>query len=211
MAHQHEAEPDPSKSTSAGNPVRKVHHARIGFTKAYNLVLFLLFGGALMGFTLARFMYMDVDNVFCGPGFSPTRRASPGECYHYRSGLYRAAMLLHLACFLPAGFLVVFQFVPAIRRRWILAHRINGYLVLLLSIPGTVGALIVTRRAFGGGVDVQTGFGMIAFMFMVAIVSAYVSIKRLRIDRHRAWMLRAWFYVRLYCFSLLSIHFITST
>ncbi|KAK0746953.1 hypothetical protein B0T18DRAFT_481088 [Schizothecium vesticola] len=106
-------------------------------------------GFALMGFTLARFMYLDIDNIFCG----------------------------------AAAFLVVFQSVPAIRHKFILAHRVNGYIILLLSVAGTAGALIVTRRAFGGGLDTQTGFGMIAVMFL-----------RLRIEQHRAWMLRAWFY-----------------
>ena len=169
----------------------------LGFSKVYNFFFFLFFGGALMGFTLARFMFIDIDNTFCGAGFSPTKRASPGECYYYRFGLYRAGMLLHLACFLPAAFLVVFQFVPAIRHKCILVHRINGYIILLLSIAGTVGALIITRRAFGGGLDTQTGFGMIAVMFLVSLLIAYINIKRLRIEQHRAWMLRAWFYACL--------------
>lgn len=169
----------------------------IGFSKVHNFFSFLLFGGALMGFVLARLMYIDIENVFCGAGFSPTKRASPGECYYYQSGLYRAGMLLHLACILPAGFLVVFQFVPAIRHKWLLVHRINGYMILLLSLAGSAGALIVTRRAFGGGLDVQAGFGMITIMFLVSILMAYINIKKLRIDQHRAWMLRAWFYVCL--------------
>jgi len=185
----------PSSSAFAGY-VRRLSTA-IGFSKTYNLFFYLFFGGALLGFVLARFMFINIDNVFCGPGFSPTSRASPGECYYYRSGLYRAGMLLHLACFLPAGCLVVFQFLPVVRHKFIPAHRINGYIILLLSVAGTAGALIITRRAFGGGLDVQTGFGMIAIMFLTSLLIAYINIKRLRIDQHRAWMLRAWFYASI--------------
>jgi hypothetical protein len=185
----------PSSSAFAGY-VRKLSTA-VGFSKTYNFFFYLFFGGALLGFVLARFMFIDIDNVFCGPGFSPTSRASPGECYYYRSGFYRAGMLLHLACFLPAGCLVIFQFLPVIRHKFILAHRINGYIILLLSVAGTAGALIVTRRAFGGGLDVQTGLGMIAVMFLASLLMAYINIKRLQIDQHRAWMLRAWFYASL--------------
>jgi hypothetical protein len=54
---------------------------------------------------------------------------------------------------------------------------------------------MIARVAFGGGLDIQAGVGMLALMTLVSLGLAYVNIKRLRIDQHRAWMLRAWFYV----------------
>ncbi|OLN94290.1 hypothetical protein CCHL11_02816 [Colletotrichum chlorophyti] len=167
----------------------------LGFKQRHSFILFINFAGALMGFTLARLMYLDVDNVFCGQGFSSSKRALPGECYFYRKfTLDRIGIIMHLACILPASFLVFWQFIPVIRRRMLLFHRINGYLVLILSVPGTVGALIVARHAVGGGSEVQAAVGLLAIMFLGALLIAFIQIKRLRIEQHRAWMLRAWFY-----------------
>lgn len=41
-----------------------------------------IFAGALMGFTLARFQYLNIKGVLCG-GSSATGGAAPGECYWY--------------------------------------------------------------------------------------------------------------------------------
>ena len=168
--------------------VRKLYNP-IGFSKGYNFVLFFIFAGALMGFTLARFQYLDYYGVFCG-------EPSIGECYFYTRGVAEVGLIIHLAGILPASFLAVFQFVPAIRHKWILVHRVNGYVILMLSIVSTVGAFMSARNAFGRGLEVQLAVGVIGIMFIVSMVLAYINIKRLQIEQHRAWMLRGWFYVR---------------
>ncbi|KAK4107926.1 hypothetical protein N656DRAFT_784686 [Canariomyces notabilis] len=165
---------------------RKVYNP-IGFSKGYNFVLFFIFAGALMGFTLARLQYLDYYGIFCGdPGV--------GECYFYTRGIAEIGLLMHLATILPAGFLVVFQFVPAIRHKFILIHRLNGYVILALSLVGTVGAFMSMRNAFGGGLDTQLGLGLMGIMFVVSLALGYINIKRLQLEQHRAWMLRGWFY-----------------
>jgi hypothetical protein len=169
--------------------VRKIYNP-IGFSKGYNFVLFFIFAGALMGFTLARFQYLDYYGIFCGdPGI--------GECYFYTRGVAEYGLLIHLATILPAGFLVVFQFVPAIRHKFILVHRINGYIILALSLVATVGAFLAARNAFGGGLDSQVAAGVLGIMFVGSLTLGYINITRLQLEQHRAWMLRAWFYVRL--------------
>lgn len=166
---------------------RKVYNP-IGFSKGYNFVLFFIFAGALMGFTLARFQYLNYYGIFCGkPGI--------GECYFYTRGIAEKGLLIHLATILPAAFLVVFQFVPAIRHKCILVHRLNGYLVLALSLVSTVGAFMSARNAFGGGLETQLGIGVMGIMFVVSLALGYINIKRLQLEQHRAWMLRGWFYV----------------
>ncbi|KAF4833502.1 hypothetical protein CGCSCA4_v013355 [Colletotrichum siamense] len=170
-------------------------HELLGFQKRYNFILFVNFAGALMGFTLARLMYLNFDKVFCGPGFSTTERALPGECYYYRNfTVDRIGIIMHLACILPASFLVCWQFVPAIRRKWIIFHRINGYVILTLSVPGTIGALMLVRHAVGGGLEVQAAVGFLCLGFLGSLLISIIQIKRLQIEQHRAWMLRAWFY-----------------
>ncbi|KAK2058673.1 hypothetical protein LY76DRAFT_593072 [Colletotrichum caudatum] len=165
--------------------MRKLYNP-LGFSKGYNFVLFFIFSGALMGFTLARLNYISFD-AFC-------KGAAPGECFHYRRGHEKAGIIIHLAGILPAGFLACFQFVPVIRHKAILFHRLNGYIILLLSLVSTAGAFMIARHAFGGGLEVQAVVGLAGIMFVVSLTLAYVNIKRLQIEQHRAWMLRAWFY-----------------
>ncbi|KAK1982063.1 hypothetical protein LZ30DRAFT_591353 [Colletotrichum cereale] len=164
---------------------RKLYNP-LGFSKGYNFVLFFIFFGALMGFTLARFQYLSFD-TFC-------KGAAPGECFHYQKGHEKAGIIIHLAGILPAGFLACFQFVPVIRHKALLFHRLNGYIIISLSLVGTAGAFMIARNAFGGGLEVQAGVGLLGIMFVGSLTLAYVNIKRLQIEQHRAWMLRAWFY-----------------
>ncbi|KAK2601839.1 hypothetical protein QQS21_004622 [Conoideocrella luteorostrata] len=173
----------------------KVFHP-VGFRKGYNFILWFIFAGALLGFTLARLPYLNFDGIFCGPlGSQPENlQTAPGECYYYRGGHGRIGIMLHLATVLPAAFLVCFQFVPIIRYKLLLFHRINGHVIILLSLVSTAGAFMIMRHAFGGEPETQIYLALTGGMFLVALGLAYYNIKRLRIAQHRAWMLRAWFY-----------------
>ena len=177
--------------------VRALRHVYnpIGFSKGYNFILFFIFGGALLGFTLARFQFTDLNGRFCGPALS-SDHALPGECFYYTVGHDKIGMILHLVCILPASLLVCLQFVPAIRHKVLIVHRINGYCVLVLSFAGIAGAIMVARHAFGGGLDVQMAVGFLSIIFIGSLVLGYINIKRLQLEQHRAWMLRAWAYVR---------------
>lgn len=179
--------------------LRRVYNP-IGFTKGYNFVLWFIFGGALLGFALARSPQLNLHGVFCSPDAGASLGAAPGECWYYLHGARHetVGIILHLAGVIPASILAFFQFIPIIRHRFILFHRINGYLALLLALLGAVGALLITRHAFGGGLDTQIGSGLLGITFVVSMVMAYVNIKRLQIEEHRAWMLRGWFYVSVF-------------
>ncbi|KAF4469258.1 hypothetical protein FALBO_3838 [Fusarium albosuccineum] len=181
--------PDHPPANAFVATARKIYNP-VGFSKGYNFVLFFIFAGALMGFTLSRSQYLDYDGTFCGKN----GQAGIGECYFSGKGTQRTGLLMHLATVLPAGFLVCFQFVPAIRHKVLLFHRINGYIILVLSVISTVGALMAARHAFGGGLETQLGVGFVGIAFVVSLFLAWVNIKRLQLEQHRAWMLRAWFY-----------------
>ncbi|KUJ21490.1 uncharacterized protein LY89DRAFT_610080 [Mollisia scopiformis] len=170
--------------------MRKVYRP-LGFSKGYNFPLFVIFAGAIFGFVLARISYLNVTGTSAR---SFRKSAAPGEWYFFHQGHYRVGIILHLAGCLPAGFLAVWQFVPVIRHKALLFHRINGYVVILLSLIANAGALMIARRAFGGGLDVQSVVGVLAILTTTSLALAYYNIKRLQIDQHRAWMLRAWFY-----------------
>lgn len=167
----------------------------IGFQKRYNFILFVIFGGAMLGFTLAKFQYLNYDKIYCNRERTGLSTASPGECYWYDRGFYRIGMLMHLGGTLPAGFLTVFQFIPVIRYTSMVFHRINGYLVLVLFLISNAGMFMFVRHSFGGELETQVASGTLAIMSIGAMSLAYYNVKMLQIDQHRAWMLRGWFYV----------------
>lgn len=169
---------------------RKVYNP-VGFTKGYNFTLFFIFAGALVGFTLARFQFLALDSTCTSQGSD-----KPLDCFYYSKGSpERVGIYLHLGTILPAAMLVCLQFVPVIRHRFILFHRLNGYVILVLSLVSTAGVFMLARRAVGGWMDVQMAVGALSISFVVALALAVYNVKRLQIEQHRAWMLRAWFYV----------------
>lgn len=95
-----------------------------------------------------------------------------------------------------ASLLVVLQFTPAIRQKWRLVHRINGYIIVLLAVIANVGAIMIAREAFGGTMATQSWVGALFILTTVGLGLAIYNVKMLQIDQHRAWMLRTWFYVR---------------
>ncbi|CAE6439985.1 unnamed protein product [Rhizoctonia solani] len=157
----------------------------LGFKKGYNFVLWFIFGGAMLGFVLA-FMYLHAPTMLAG--------IAPGEAYWFRRGIYKAGILIHLGSILPAGFLAVFQFVPIIRYKVILVHRISGYISIFLLFIGMASAFAITRRSFGGEMSSQTWTMTIGALVLVMATLGWANIKRLQIDQHRKWMLRTWFY-----------------
>jgi hypothetical protein len=173
---------------------RKVYNP-IGFSKGYNFVLWFIFGGALLGFALARLEYLDFYGTFCTPSHGVDNSAAPGECFYWLQDFYALGMIIHLSGVLPASILAFVQFIPVVRHRALLIHRINGYAVIILSLVGIAGGLMILRRTFGGGLDVQTAGGVLSIGFFVALTLAYINVKRLQIEQHRAWMLRAWGWV----------------
>ncbi|KAF7537175.1 hypothetical protein G7Z17_g12906 [Cylindrodendrum hubeiense] len=165
----------------------------IGFTKGYNFALWLILGGAFVGFSLARLKYLDFRGDLCpkppmkGPG-----GAVPGECYYFENTIGRAGIMMHLAGILPAAILVVFQFLPAIRYRFLKFHRINGSVIILLSIVSIIGVMMIAKQTFGGTLDMQAATGAASVIFLVCQGLGYYNIKKLQIEQHRAWMLRGW-------------------
>ena len=78
------------------------------------------------------------------------------------------------------------QFVPLIRYKLPVFHRINGYVILVLVFTSNVGALMIARKAFGGSLETQAGIGTLVILTTISVLMAYVNIKRLQIDQHRA-------------------------
>lgn len=58
-----------------------------------------------------------------------------------------------------------------------------------------VGGLMASRRSFGGDLAFRAANILLSSLVVVGLALAVVSIKRLQIEQHRAWMLRTWFWV----------------
>ena len=54
---------------------------------------------------------------------------------------------------------------------------------------------MIARHAFGGSLPTQTWTGFLSIISIVALFLAVYNVKRLQIDQHRIWMLRAWAWV----------------
>jgi uncharacterized membrane protein len=158
-------------------------YTTLGFTKAYNALLWFHLAGAMFGFCLARTPYLATDSYF-------RENIAPGEWFYFRQPFYRAGITLHLAVVIPAGMLAAVQFTPVLRHKALILHRVNGYVIILLVTLANVSGLMVARRAFGGTVEIQMSVGLLALATTVSMVMAWVNIKRLQIAQHRAWMLR---------------------
>ncbi|KAI4853957.1 hypothetical protein E4T44_00508 [Aureobasidium sp. EXF-8845] len=171
--------------------MRRVYNP-LGFSKGYNAILAFLALGYLLGFTLARLQYLSFNGVFCNPNATGGTGAAPGECYYYLQVPFKIGLKLHLYTIIPAALLVILQFIPVIRHKLILFHRMNGYIVVVLSLISNAGTIIITRHAFGGDFATQTWTGAMVILTTVGYIMAWVNIKLLQIDQHRAWMLRTW-------------------
>ena len=164
----------------------------IGFRYGYNFILWFLTIGYLFGFSLARVYYLAYDSIFCNRDSAPGTGAAPGECYYWTMSPFKVGMKLHLFTIIPAALLVCLQFVPAIRQKAILFHRLNGYLVVVLSLVSSAGTIIIAKHAFGGDFVTQTFTGALVILTTVGYALAWINVKLLQIDQHRAWMMRTW-------------------
>ena len=72
-----------------------------------------------------------------------------------------------------------------------LVHRCVGYIVMMLVFMSVIGALIIAPRTFGGDIGTQLGIYVLAVLTYTALSLAWWNIRRLRIDQHRKWMIRA--------------------
>jgi len=168
--------------------LRKLYNP-VGFKKGYNAVLAFISLGYVLGFCLAQVQKFDVWGYWA-------MNNGPGETWAYTSKglLYKVSMTMHIVVVIPAGILVVLQFIPVIRYKALIFHRINGYVVILLMLIFSVTGIIISKVAFGGDFATQTFAGVFGIAVIVSGALAYINIKRLQIEQHRAWMMRAWAY-----------------
>ncbi len=98
--------------------------------------------------------------------------------------------LMHIV---PGGLFLIlgpFQFSSRIRTRYIRFHRWSGRVVLLAALPvGLSGLLLGAVFPLGGPLASSAIFTAGVF-FLLAVMRAFVAIRRRDVVRHREWMIR---------------------
>ncbi|CAK5278245.1 unnamed protein product [Mycena citricolor] len=158
----------------------------------------VIWGGALIGFCLARSFTMNVSRT-------PSLLV-PGEWFWLSAPIYKVNIFIHIYLTTIGGIFSVFQFFPAIRRKNVLLHRLNGkfltlrvcdpahgmpkgYGVLFCLVVGNICGAIVARRSIGGELNVQSAYYILAIMVVYSgLLGAYYVKRDTRL--HRRWMLR---------------------
>ncbi|KAF8592833.1 hypothetical protein BDV93DRAFT_462291, partial [Ceratobasidium sp. AG-I] len=116
------------------------------------------------------------------------------EYYQFRIPLNKFLLWLHLASILPAALLAVIQFIPRVRARAMSFHRTSGKVVNILTFVSTLSAWAIERVSFGGDLGTQSAGYVIGVMVLWSTVISWKAIRRLQIDEHRIWIIRAWGY-----------------
>ena len=82
------------------------------------------------------------------------------------------------------------QFSSRIRGRYPQLHRWSGRMLLLVALVVSLsGLLLAALFPFGGPVAASAAFVAGAF-FLVALIQAFIAIRRGEVARHREWMIR---------------------
>lgn len=115
------------------------------------------------------------------------------------------------AHFAGGGLLLVLgsiQFVPALRQRAPLVHRLLGRVYVLSALFASVGGLVfIAVRGTIGEAFMDVGFGLYGALMLVAAIQTLRHAIARRLDLHRAWAVRlyalaigSWLYRMDYAF-----------
>lgn len=118
------------------------------------------------------------------PGILERKSAELLASYFYRASFYTHITFGGVA--LLIGWL---QFSKKIRARNLNLHRTIGKMYMVAVALSGIGGFTVALSATGGPVS-MAGFGMLALVWLYTDLQGYRTIRKLQIERHRAWMLR---------------------
>jgi uncharacterized membrane protein len=99
-------------------------------------------------------------------------------------------LLIHVAGAATALLVGSAQFFPRLRARHLSLHRWVGRVYVLGCAVGGVSGLVLALGASTGGVT-STGFGALAFAWLVTTALAWRRAVQRRVGEHQAWMIRS--------------------
>lgn len=138
----------------------------------YGFIAFLA-----IGVSVASLHYFLFGARFAPPGIAENFTARP------------ALFLLHVGGGVVALAIGIWQFMPRTRRSsW---HRLAGRAYVIACILGGIGGFFLALGSTAGFVA-QTGFGLLAVLWIAATWKAYSAIRARDIAAHRIWMWRSY-------------------
>jgi uncharacterized membrane protein len=100
-------------------------------------------------------------------------------------------LVAHAVCSSIALLIGPWQFVSAIRRRWIGAHRWAGRIYCGAVLVGWIASLPVAAHANFGPIS-SVGFLVLGVLWAGATAQGYFTIRAGKIEEHRRWMVRSY-------------------
>ncbi|KIY66415.1 hypothetical protein CYLTODRAFT_355026 [Cylindrobasidium torrendii FP15055 ss-10] len=101
-----------------GMGVYRTLSGMLGFRESQSLALAFICGGALVGFCLFHAQMLSQSGM--------ERLTTPGGFYTLGKNMFHTTYSIHIILSVVGGILVIPQFIPAVRRRMMNVHRLNG-------------------------------------------------------------------------------------
>ena len=100
-------------------------------------------------------------------------------------------LLLHLSAGMLALLIGPFQFIAAIRKKYVKVHRFMGKTYLICVLLGAIAAYYL---AFTSQINIVYAGGLtsLATVWLTTGLMAFISIKKGRTNLHREWMVRSY-------------------
>jgi uncharacterized membrane protein len=124
--------------------------------------------------------------LLAGPVIDGAANASVDATFRLKPELTR----VHVMVGALAALAVPVQLSSQIRSRWPIFHRALGRGLVVASIATAMSGFAMLRHSIGGVVE-ATAIAVYGSALIVAVLTAWRSIRRGDIARHREWMIRA--------------------
>lgn len=104
---------------------------------------------------------------------------------------YKWWIIAHFTAASTTLFLGPIQFIPYIRNRFLKFHRLAGkfYIIGSLISASTVFILLATSYPLPGAIP---SLGLLAIVWIVTTIIAYVSIRQRQLEKHKQFMIRSY-------------------
>lgn len=100
-------------------------------------------------------------------------------------------LIAHAVCSSVALLAGPWQFLPALRRRWLRAHRWTGRIYCGAVVAGWLASLPIAAHAQTGRAA-SSGFLLLGVFWIGTTVAGYRAIRSGEVQTHREWMMRSY-------------------
>jgi len=145
--------------------------------RAFSMFLFYFLAIGVAGYAAFAYGFLPLGSL-----------AHPDMKINFMS--HSIGIYTHVFASILALVLGPFQFSTNLRKKYLKLHRWSGRVYLGVGVlAGGLSGLYMSQFAFGGTVA-QSGFAVLALLWLYTGFRAYSAVRRGAIDEHRKWMVR---------------------